>query len=223
MVILCRNTISMEEDQKPQEEVQEQTAPAPFKPVAMPSSNKKGKNLLVLLVVLVVFGVIGFLLFKGGSQKEATPTPAPTISGISVTSTPVSTPTPSPVAKDKIKIEIQNGTGITGEAAYLQGKLKGLGYSDIKAGNADKQDYETTMVTFSKETPSVVQEEIKTELEKIYTKVEVKTSSTQKANAVIITGLRKGQSPKPSPTATPTASPSASPTASPTPTATPST
>ncbi|MDO8340489.1 MAG: LytR C-terminal domain-containing protein, partial [Candidatus Woesebacteria bacterium] len=143
------------------------------------------------------------------------------------TPTPLPTNTPAPVKKSEISIEIQNGTGITGEAAYLQEKLKVLGYSDIKVGNASSTDNTETTVTFSKTTPQTVQDEIKKELEKIYKTVNVKTSSTQTVDILIVTGLRGTQTSKPSTTATPKASgtatpkPSATASSSATPTASP--
>ena len=63
------------------------------------------------------------------------------------------------------------------------------------------------------------------ELEKIYKEVSVKTSTTQKSDVVIITGLRASQTTKPVSSGTPkpssSASASASPKTTPTPTSTP--
>jgi len=127
------------------------------------------------------------------------------------------TATPSPVAKAEVTIQIQNGTGITGEASYLQGILKSLGYSDIKTGNAATQDATTTSITFKSSLSQAVVDEITTKLKTLYDKVETKTSSSTTYDVVIVTGLRKGATAKPSATATstststPTSSPSATP------------
>ena len=53
----------------------------------------------------------------------------------------------SPVeAKDKATIEIQNGTFINGLARATQEKLDELGYSIVTIGNAEKRDYDKTII-----------------------------------------------------------------------------
>lgn len=189
-------------------------------------SSKKGANKwLFIFLGLLVLGALGVYLFTR-SAGNATPSPTPSFGVVPIdneVSNATPSPTPAPVDKKDIKIEIQNGTGIAGEAAFLQAKLKALGYSDITAKNADKTDYTDTIVTFSKDTPTSVSDEIKKELEGLYKKVVVKTSSTQKTNVVIITGLRAGATTKPTTkaTSTPKTSASATPTSSATPTPTP--
>ncbi len=205
-------------------------------PSPMSGTVKKGPNKwLWIFLGLLVLGGVGVFFF---TKNRATPTPTATPSfGVIPVDEETETPSPSPVAepvdKAKIAIEIQNGTGITGEAGFLQTKLKALGYSDIKVGNADNTSYTDTMVTFKKDTQQAVQDELKKELETIYKKVVIKTSTSQTVNVLIITGLRSGSTAKPtskatsigSPKGTATAKPSGSGTAtkspSPTPTATP--
>lgn len=191
-----------------------QTTP---RPPTFPSESKPKANIgiVILLIVLVVAVGAGWFLLRGPSETPS-PSPSPTIAGA------VSTPTPSPtpaVDKDKIKIKVLNGTGITGEASYLQGQLRSLGYKNVEVGNQDRKDVETTIVTFSKSAPQAIIDEITDKLKALYKEVETKTGSSTSFDAEIVTGLRKGQTPKPSPTATP--SPSASPTASPAPSPSP--
>jgi len=70
-----------------------------------------------------------------------------------INSSPTPTSTPAVVVDRKVvSISVLNGTGITGEAAYLQDKLEALGYTDIKVANSSKQDYQKAMVTFSTKT-----------------------------------------------------------------------
>lgn len=203
-----------------QETVEEPEAPKnPDVGFPLQPKPKAGINKWVLIVLgLLILGGGGVFLFTRGSSNQE-PSPTPTVAG--VTQSPSPTPTPSPTDKTKVKIEIQNGTGISGEAAYLQGVLKNLGYSNITAGNADNQDYTTTIVTFGKNVGKDVVDEVTKKLEEVYKTVETKTSSTQKVDILIVTGLRKGAtakpSPSPSPKVSPTASPSATPSASPTP------
>lgn len=203
-----------------QEEVRPQSNPGVSFPT-IPSSDRPNSNtgkVILIVSVLAIVGVLGFFVFRGlKGGGEATPTPESVVEGTAAS--PEATPSPS-IDKTKIKIEVQNGTGITGEAAYLQDQLKSLGYSNIKVGNASSQDNTTTTVTFAKDTSSAVVDEITAKLEQLYKKVESKTSSTVKTDVLIVTGLRKGATPKPSaaPTAVPTSS--STPTGSPTPTPT---
>lgn len=188
-----------------------------------PKQSSSGSKWILIFIGLLILGGVGIFFFtKSSNEPIATPTPSFNVTPIEDNNTPSPTKSPEPVKKSEVSIEIQNGTGIAGEAKFLQDKLKVLGYSDITAGNADKTDYTETIVTFSKTLSQTVQDEIKKELEKIYKKVSVKTSSTQKSDIVIITGPREGQTAKPSSSATakPSASSSSSPTASSTPTAT---
>src|SRR3989344_3618818 len=216
----------MEENQaeSPQVEQQESTnSGVSFPTVGQPQKAGKGKALLALGILALV-GVLGYLIFRSASSKEAQSSPAPT-----ATLTPVETPSPTstakPADKSKVKIEIQNGTGITGEAAYLQTQLKALGYSTISVGNANSQNNTATTVTFSKSLASESVDELTKKLKDIYKEVEVKTSSSTTVDAVIVTGLRKGATAKPSATVTPKASvtPTATSTVTASPTPTPTT
>ncbi|BCX14676.1 MAG: hypothetical protein KatS3mg088_359 [Patescibacteria group bacterium] len=187
--------------------------------------SKKTVGLVLLLISLVLIGgaVVYFLSLKknDNSQKQGTisETPVPIVVEENMESSP--TPTITPVVDKKvISIQVLNGTGIVGEAAYLQGKLEDLGYTSVKIGNATKQDYESTVVTFSPDLDPAVVEEITKELEKIYSKIETKKSSSISGDVEIITGLRSGQTPKVSSTSTPkptvTSTPKATTSSSPT-------
>lgn len=212
------------------EDVQEQVQDAQVTPPQStsfsvePKAKNSGSKWVLIFIGLLILGGAGIFFFtKSGNEPIATPTPSFNVTPIEDKNTPSPTKSPEPVKKDDVSIEIQNGTGIPGEAAYLQTQLKKLGFTDITAGNASSTDNTATTVTFAKTLSQTIQDEIKTELEKIYKDVNVKTSSTQKSDVVIVTGLRSGQTSKPisSGTPKPSASSSASPTASPTPTATP--
>ena len=208
---------NQEEAVKAQEENTPPAAPEVGFPLSQPKPKGKSNKWFFIVVGLLILGGGGIYFFTRGAKEEET-LPSPTVEGVE-TSTPEPTPTATPANKKDISIEVQNGTGIPGEAAYLQGVLKTLGYSDIKAGNAESQDETTTTITFAKTVSESIKDEITKKLEDVYKKVEVKTSSTQKTDVLIVTGLRKGATAKPSPTATPkpTSSPTASPSATPTP------
>ncbi len=213
---------NQEETVKSQEGNTPPAAPEVGFPLSQPKPKGKSNKWIFIVVGLLILGAGGVYFFTRGQKEEET-LPSPTVGGVA-TSTPAPTPTLSPTDRKDVSIEIQNGTGISGEAAYLQGVLKNLGYSDIKVGNASSQDATKTTVTFGKSVSQTIKDEITNKLEEVYKDVDVKTSSTQSVDVLIVTGLRKGATAKPSPTATPKTSPSPSPTASPTgsPTPTPS-
>lgn len=184
-----------------------------------PQKGNKRKVLFIILGVIIVLAILGSIWFVlSDSQEEITPTPTPFVDSLTnfdefENTEPEET---EEIKRDEITIKVLNGTGISGEASYLQGKLGALGYSDIETGNATSQDNEATSVTFPDSLSKTAVEEITKELESIYEEVETDTSSSA-TKVEIITGLRKGQTPKPSATATPKASATPTPTPSPSP------
>lgn len=203
----------MEEQYTNQPQVSVIDNQSPVQPIKKKNSGVKW--IIIVILLLLIAGVAGFFLTQ--SQSEETPTPEPTIEEVA---TPE--PTATPEAKDKkdISIEVQNGTGVAGEAGFLQKELEKLGYKDIEVGNAETQDATTTTVTFSGSVSEDVQEEITTALKSLYKTVETKTSSSLKdSDILIVTGVRKGAT---TASATPTAKGSATPKASATPTVKPS-
>ncbi len=209
------------EDQITQNEVAQQGPPQASSYSPQPKQKSSSSKWLLIFVGLLILGGAGIFFFtKSGSTPIPTPTPTFKVEPIQ-TPTVTTTPTSSPVAvkKEEITIEIQNGTGITGEAKLLQDKLKALGYSDISVGNASSTDNTDTTVTFLKTLSTTVQDEIKKELEKMYKTVTVKTSTTQKSDILVLTGLRSGSTStsttKASATATAKSTSSASPSATP--------
>ena len=224
----------MEEDQNqevqtpevPQETVTPPSTGVSFPTVGEPKKSGGAKTLLIVGVLILV-GILGFVIYKSAANKStdnlSEPTPFDNLTpsqGVSV-ATPTPSSTPAAVDKTKVKIQVENGTGITGEAAYLQTQLKGLGYTLVTIGNSNQQNLTTTQVSFANSLSSAIVTEITTELNSIYQSVTTTTSLSTTYDVVVITGLRKGATAKPAATATPTAKPSASPTGSPTPTPTP--
>lgn len=177
-----------------------------FAPVQNKVKNNNSKWLIIFIVLLILGGAGIFFFTSSANKPIVTPTPSFGVVPIENTATmaPIatatSTSTPAPVKKDEVSIEVKNGTGIPGEAKLLSDKLKALGYSDITAGNADSTDYSETEVTFLKSLSQTAQDEIKKELDSIYKTVNVKTSTSQKSDVVIITGLRGSQTTKPATT-----------------------
>ena len=220
----------MEEEQNRSAQEQKPTFPeASQNEVSFPTvgepQKKGGAKTFLIIGILILVGILGFVIFKSATGKSDSTSTEPTpFDNLTTSDNSTATTSPSPVAtatpstdKSKVTILVQNGTGITGEAAYLQTQLKRLGYTNIKAGNASLTDASTTQVMFSDKLDKGVVSEISQKLNSVYQNVSVKTSTTATTDVVVITGLRKGQTPKPSttPVASPSASPSASPTATP--------
>lgn len=218
----------MEEGQNQEtqtQEVRQETVPPPTGGVSFPTVGEPkktgGTKTLLIVGVLVLVGILGFVIYKSASNKSnedilSEPTPFENLNAPTEEVT-VSSPTPSTapvtVDKTKVKIQIQNGTGITGEAAYLQTLLKGMGYTNIVVGNSTQQDLTATQVSFASTLSSEVVKEITAKLNTVYQSVTTTTSASTAYDVVITTGLRKGTTPKP------VATPKASVTPSPTPTA----
>ena len=197
----------MEEVTNPvSEQVKPVNTPAPAQTVSTPELGKKKggkKNIFIILGILAAIGIGIFLISSGSGSPDADASPSPE-SDLYDFATPEPTEAPEPADRDEISIEVLNGTGIAGEASYLQGKLRALGYEDIDTGNADDQDLEETTVVFSEDVPDEIVEEITNELEDIYESVDVSTSrSSTGADITIETGLKQGQTPKPEDTASP--------------------
>ncbi|HJY98950.1 MAG TPA: LytR C-terminal domain-containing protein [Patescibacteria group bacterium] len=217
----------MEENQteQAQEQVSEPTFPkeeVSFPSVGSPQKQGGAKTLLIVGILILV-GILGFVIYKSASSsnEEITVEPTPFENLATPSGEESATPTATPAAdREEVSIQIQNGTGIAGEAAYLQTQLAALGYKDIKVGNASSQNATATEVTFAKSLDASIVSEITQKLKSIYTEVKTTTSSsTTTFDVVIITGLKKGATPKPSATPAATSTPKA--TVSPTPTSTP--
>lgn len=200
------------------EQPREEMSPVSF---PQPAQRKKGGigKFIIIFLGLAILGVIGFLVFKGVSGGTATPTETPSVESISGStsgSSATETPSPEPTDKSSVSVKVENGTGIAGEAGYLQGILANLGYTKIEVGNADTQDNTATQITFSADLSQSVIDEITNKLNSLYEDVQTKTSSTQtSSDVIIVTGLRKGATAKPAatnlPAATDTPAPSATP------------
>lgn len=238
MRLYLRTSMEPEQNQPVEQEQQQEVESTPLQeqgssngvsfPIVGNERKSSGAKTLLIVGILILVAILGFVIYKSASKKsadsslEATPFDNLTTPSSDQTIESV-TPAPSPAAsvdKTKIKVQVQNGTGITGEAAYLQTQLKGLGYTDVKVGNSEST-VTTTTVTFSSGLNSSIVSEITQKLNSIYQTVTSNNSSSSTYDAVVVIGLKKGATPKPSTAATATPSASASPKASATPTATP--
>lgn len=187
-----------------------------------PNSDKKSKKIIwIIIAIVIIAGIVGGVVYLLQTPEEAMIEEASDASVEQVTPEP--TPIPEPVDKSDINIIILNGTGIAGEAGFLQEKLEDLGYVGIEVANAEDTDHEVTVVIFSPSLQDEIKDEILGELEDIYETVESETSELDDSDIEITTGLRVGQTPKPdvegasdsdtdeSPSPTPTAEPTGTP------------
>lgn len=220
--------------QESREENREERKDTPRHSVGFPQVQKKkegsGKKVVLILVILGVIGA-GVWFFLSRQKGEVIDEITPTIGR--PTATPSPTLAPEPIDRKEVKIQVLNGSGITGAAGSLKDKLENLGYSDIKAGNADKQDYIATNVTFNSSIDSSIRKEILDKLKEIYKEVKEDEQSLKDFDIRITIGYPKGYAPTPtqkpkatlSPTPTvkvgTTGSPTTSPTLTQTPTQTP--
>jgi hypothetical protein len=107
----------------------------------------KGKKIFFLFFLLLLVGG-GILGIRKLPVFQPQPSPSPS-------------PTPEPVEEEVIeepelervnlKLQVLNGSGEKGVAGEAQEYLEGLGYEDIKIGNAKEFDYEETQIEIKSE------------------------------------------------------------------------
>lgn len=112
------------------------------------SRNKKSSGVskilvvIVGLIVLVLIGVSAYLLRGQFSQFTSQPSPTPSTEAIIEPS-----PSPSPTFdRSKFTLRVLNGTSKSGLASSVSAKLKDLGYSIDKTGNASGSAVKQTLV-----------------------------------------------------------------------------
>lgn len=156
------------------------------------ASNSKLLLVLPVIILLLAFGgVVAFRgkvisVFKGGASAilKTTPTPNPT---------PISTPTPTPtpsVDKSAFKVRVLNGTTKTGAAGNLADALKSKGWNVVTRGNADKQNFETSLIRAKKPNQaaaSVLANDLKPDYE---ASVDGNLADSDSADAEVIIGKK---------------------------------
>ena len=121
------------------------------KPEVVP---KKNHN-LIILIILVVFALVstlaGIYLFIFNNRNKLTETQ------IIQTSTPAQSPTSSPTPSEMqvdlsvYKVEVLNGTGVSGEAAYVAQLLQGAGFENVKTADASSKGNKKTQIEVKQE------------------------------------------------------------------------
>jgi hypothetical protein len=100
--------------------------------------NKNSKSffklgIIVSVIILVVIGIFLFFFLRSSSKK----TPIEVKKVVE----PTKAPKKAQINRSEWTLEILNGSGIPGLAAKATAKLTEQGYTVIKTGNADNQDY----------------------------------------------------------------------------------
>lgn len=111
-------------------------------------TNKKSKAPMIigLVVVLALLGAGGTYWYLQNRQVAVEGESGET------SAEPIATPTPEVVLnRDEWKIEVLNGTATAGLAASVKAELEDLGYTVVKAGNADNKEYTETQVLVTSE------------------------------------------------------------------------
>lgn len=137
--------------------------------INMARGEVKNKLIWVYLpLLLVVAGILIALAVYGRSNQDGAEiiqiTPEPQLLQPSVEPTqeaepsasPEESPEPSPEASEEpvegeLSVSVLNGSGVPGAAGKVVDIIKGLGYSEVSAGNADNFDYEQTIVRYKSE------------------------------------------------------------------------
>lgn len=168
-------------------------------PVGTRRNRKTGKPVLVIIIVILILAGLGagawYLLREPEIETDSTiGNSLSTPETMRITSTPSPTPTITEINREDLSVSVLNGTGIPGEAGFLETKLEALGYSEIEVGNAPSQDNEITIITFSSDLPEATTVEITKDIESLYETVTTKKSSSLDVDFEVITGLRAGQS-----------------------------
>lgn len=199
----------------------------PITSFPMSAERKKNKLSLIVVIIIVIVAVAGWFYFikSIANKKEEVIKITPT-----ETQKPTLTPEPT-IEKKTVKIQVLNGTGTPGQAAEAVKLIKEAGYEtdNIKTGNADKFDQETTTISFKKGFDKIV-DDIKNALKEKFDEIKIETIELDKDSEfdiIVTTGgkIYKEPTSTPSPTTaiqtTTTPSPTLTPTSTSTPTPTP--
>lgn len=128
------------------EKIPEISASAEVKPVSKPFNKLLIPLFAALIGFIIVIAGFNLLTSKKGMSfpfiSSPTMTPTPTV-------IPSNTPTPTidpKLSRKDLKIAVQNGTEKSGYAKDIASYLENKGYKNINKGNADKSDYEKTLI-----------------------------------------------------------------------------
>lgn len=114
---------------------------------SLPEIEKRGKKffllgIIILIVIFTLTGAVVLIKIKNTSQGNFT-------QEIKITTkdtTDISDSKTDQIIKSDWTFEVLNGSGTSGAAKKMADQLIGLGYTVIKTGNADQNNYPITML-----------------------------------------------------------------------------
>ena len=117
-------------------------------------------------VCLIIALTAGFFIYKLGLERNLQSQIAPTPMAVINTQ-----PTPTPKQDFdliKYKIQVLNGSAIAGVAAKTKEALEKEGFNVVLVGNADRVDYEKTIIRLKKRIDKGYLDKLKSILKKLY-------------------------------------------------------
>lgn len=114
---------------------------------------KKGNKLVFIILIIILVAILSLGAFFLRSKIVGLSGQGENKSDLSSSETPapLSTSTPNPLIRSDWSLEVLNGSGESGLAKTIAGKLTDLGYPVVKMGNADKSNYAKTEIQVKKE------------------------------------------------------------------------
>lgn len=100
---------------------------------------------------------------------------------------PIPTPTLAEINKKDLKIQVLNGSGIAGQAGKVKELLEGLGFEEVETGNAENSGTQVSVAAFSQKVSLTIQNEVITELNKIFAKVSTQSGDLDPNLDILIT------------------------------------
>lgn len=185
---------TLEEREKKTEESETKThevSPLPQEieeDIYLEKEKSSGLMWIIILTALLVGALAGgFITYFSGLSRidapQATSTPEATVAPVEASPEPTDTT----LKREDLKIQVLNGSGVAGAAGKAKAVLEGLGYKNVEAGNASRQDFATTEISILKAKERYL-EMLKKDLSETYTLNEkVGTAATSSKYDVIIT------------------------------------
>ncbi len=155
---------------EPEVEVEEPVVKEDIPPaVSVPAVEvpKKDNGWVWMLVAFVMGAVAGTVTGYMVARVQKSEIKSQNLTGVQISPTPTATPAAVEIKRADLKVQVLNGSGVAGAAGKAKTFLEGLGYADVKTGNADG-DFAKTEIEI-KESKSAASEMIKKDLKDKYT------------------------------------------------------
>ena len=149
------------------------------------------------LAFMVLFGVMVYLLLVVPATKpksRARPSAMITPAAVKPTTRPSPTVTPAPLATPSAQllsqttVQVLNGSGIAGQAAAVEARLREAGFTSLVTGNSPRVNTGVTQMVFSKELPQNVRQWISGVVQSLYPDATTREGTDTQYDAIITTG-----------------------------------